>query len=69
MTKKIVYHEWVRNQCWAGEYCKWECGCSEFIFFNGGPSFSRKSCDDDHEKINKYEKQSPISLNCGITYH
>ena len=33
MTKKIVHQERIGNRFWAGEYHKWECGCSEIIFW------------------------------------
>ena len=57
MTKKIVHHERIGNRFWAGEYHKWECGCSEIIFSDHGPSFSRKLCGNNHEKIDELEKR------------
>jgi hypothetical protein len=57
MTKKIVHQERIGDQNWAGEYHKWQCGCSEFVFFDRGPSFSRKLCGNNHEKMNESEKR------------
>lgn len=49
--KKIVHQENIGSQRWAGEYRKWECGCSEFVFFDGGPAIDHKSCGNDHERV------------------
>ncbi len=51
MTKKIVYQKRFATYFWMGEYLKWECGCSEIIFSDHGPSFSRKFCGNEHEKV------------------
>jgi hypothetical protein len=51
MKKKIVHQEKIGSQRWACEYRKWECGCSEFVFFDGGPAIDHKSCGNDHERV------------------
>ena len=62
MTKKIVHQERIGNRFWAGEYHKWECGCCEIIFSDHGPSFSRKLCGNNHEKIDALEKRCEAIL-------
>jgi hypothetical protein len=56
MTKKIVYQERIGNQFLGGEYLMWECGCSEIIFSDRGPSFNCKSCGSNHENRDALEK-------------
>jgi len=53
MAKKLIHHEKVGDQSWAGEFYKWECGCIEVKFYDGAPSYNRRLCGNDHESANE----------------
>lgn len=53
MAKKLIHHEKVGDQSWAGEFYKWECGCIEVKFYDGAPSYNRKLCGNDHENADE----------------
>lgn len=66
MIKKIVDQERLESKSWVGEYHKWECGCSEIVFWDRGPSINRKMCGNDHEKPHMLEKR--IQTNLALSY-
>ena len=68
MTKKIVHQERIVNQFGVGEYHKWECGCSDIIFSDHGPSFSRQICGNKHEKVDVTDKRNTPDSSVSTTH-
>ncbi len=60
--------EKIENQFGVGEYHKWECGCSDIIFFDHGPSFSRILCGNNHERIDATDKRGETDTVPVITH-